>query len=96
MVPAGELEGEFGLAHAGRSLQDEDVVTVRVAQPRSNLIEDILAAKERQTAARRNIALKSPRRLSKLILENRRRKVAGECRASRELYPGRRSGWASM
>jgi len=79
VVPAGEFESELSLAHAGRSLQDEDVVTLRVAQPRGNLIEDILAAKERQTAARRDIALKSPRRLSKLILKYRWRKIAGEC-----------------
>jgi len=60
MAP-GEFASELALAHAGRTMEDDDVVGRRIAETSEHLIEQVVTSHKRKVMTRRNIALKATR-----------------------------------
>jgi len=54
-----EFASELALAHAGRTMEDDDVVGRRIAETTEHLIEQVVTPHKRKVATCRNIALKA-------------------------------------
>src|SRR5258708_27876348 len=89
-----ELTRELVFADAWRSVQDHDVVSLRVAKALGDPVEQVVAAQKWQVAARLNIALEMPKRSSGSACRNLRCDGVS-CDVALEPYY-RCSGWARV